>query len=107
MLPRSHIELPAMPRTGDDVPRKRPFSQRPSRMGANTVQRMKFTVDMKERNQFPLDAVIDPVGFLSMKRFLKVIVLLFLYRCRVFSLALPILFLSPCLRQTLQRKKTS
>ena len=46
MLAGGDVELPTMPRAGDDVPLQRTFSQWSAGMGTDAVQRIKFAVNM-------------------------------------------------------------
>ena len=48
MLAIGHVELPAMPRTGDDRPAKRSLTQRPASMWTYSVERIKLSVDIEQ-----------------------------------------------------------
>jgi hypothetical protein len=48
-----HVELPPVPRTGDDRSLQSPFTQRAAGMRTNAVQRIEPPIDVEERDHAP------------------------------------------------------
>lgn len=55
MLTVRHLKLPTVPRTGHDTVRQRAFRQRTPLMRTNTVDRVKLTIDVEQRDDPPRD----------------------------------------------------
>lgn len=73
MLPCGHIELPAVPRAGDDATRQLSLSQGTTLVRAHAVERIEAAVDIKEGHQTvagdkfagrTFGEIIDPYQFM-------------------------------------------
>jgi hypothetical protein len=63
VLAGGQVELPTMPRAGDDVARQATFGQRPTLVRTDTVQRKVLTAQVKQGDDVPVGQALDaPAG---------------------------------------------